>query len=467
MTSGVDGPPIPDDLSDRRTRVRAELGRMLHGRLLLHPDQIAPYARDASVARPEGPAAAVVEAADTADIVTTLRWAHHARVPVSVRGSGTGTAGGAVAYPGGIVVSTAAMNRILSIDPVDRIAVVEPGVITADLDAAARAHGLFFAPDPASSRHCTVGGNIATNAGGLRALAHGVTRESVAALQVVLADGRVLRTGSRTRKNVTGLDLTSLFVGSEGTLGVITEATVFLAPVPRGTSCSFRASFATLTAAADAVGAISRGPLVPEVLELLDASSVRMIEAYRAGDLRTDGVSALLVGQTVGPSARAAAESMVALCLSEGATDASIAEGDELLDARRLAHPALTAHGLRMGCDVAIPLGALAAVLAGIQEIARRHDRAIATVAHAGDGNLHPTVEAEDTPDGYAAAKAVVHAITRLALSVGGVVTGEHGVGSVKYEEMTWQLDPVALDTQRRIKAALDPRAILTPGRGL
>jgi glycolate oxidase len=447
--------------------MESQLGTVLHGRLLTHPDEFAPYTRDASVALPAGPPAAVVEAADIDDVVATLRWAHEAGVPVSVRGSGTGTSGGAVAYAGGIALSTAAMNRIVSIDPVNRLAVVEPGVITADLDAAAREHGLFFAPDPASAGLSSVGGNIATNAGGLRALAHGVTRESVAALQVVLADGSVLRTGSLTRKNVTGLDLTSLFVGSEGTLGVITEATVFLAPVAEGTPHTFRASFPTLTAAADAVYAVSLGPLVPEVLELLDASSVRMIEAYRPSGLDTDGVSALLLGQTVGLSARSDAERLVEMCRNHGATDTAIVVGDELLDARRLAHHALTAHGLRMGCDVAVPLGSLVEILTGIEQIARRHDRAVSTVAHAGDGNLHPTVEADDTPEGYAAARAVVHDITRLALSLGGVVTGEHGVGSVKYTEMTWQLDQVALDTQRRIKAALDPRAILTPGRGL
>ena len=186
--SGAAAPIGEGDLADRRERIRAQLGRVLHGRLLTGPDDVAAYGRDASLALPAGPAVAVVEAADTADVVATLRWAHEARVAVSVRGSGTGTAGGAVAYPGGIVLSTAAMSRILSVDPANRLAVVEPGVLTADLDAVARKHGLFFAPDPASARQSSVGGNIATNAGGLRAVAHGVTRESVAALQVVLAD---------------------------------------------------------------------------------------------------------------------------------------------------------------------------------------------------------------------------------------------------------------------------------------
>lgn len=455
------------ELEDRRARLTAELAPMVRGAVRTDPEALHAYAGDVSISVPAGPAAAVVDAADTDDVAAALRWANAERVPVSVRGAGSGTSGGAVAYAGGMVISLASMTRIVSIDPDNRLAVVEPGVITADLDAAAREHGLFFAPDPASVRLSSVGGNIATNAGGLRGLSHGVTRDAVAALTVVLADGRVLHTGTRTRKNVTGLDLTSLFVGSEGTLGVVTEATVFLTPIASGTPHTFRASFADVYDAGRAVAAISRSPLSPEVLELLDGTSVRLIESFQPSGMDTSSDATLLVGQTVGDDARAVAEQLVGLCRTHGATDTDVSTSDSLLEARRLANPALTAAGLRVGCDVAVPISAFADVLTGIQEIARRHRRTIATVAHAGDGNLHPTVEAEDSPAGYAAAKEAVYDITRLALSLGGTVTGEHGVGSVKYTEMTWQLDDVALSTQRTIKAALDPHGILTPGRAV
>jgi glycolate oxidase len=371
-----------------------------------------------------------------------------------------------MAYDGGLVLSLERMNRIVGIDAENRLAVVQPGVITAELDTACRERGLFFPPDPASARMCTVGGNIATNAGGLRCVAHGVTTDSVAALEVVLADGRVLRAGALTRKNVVGYDLKSLFIGSEGTLGVITEATVRLKPVPPGTPRTFRASFDTLEDAGRAVTAIVGGTAQPEVLELMDALSVEIIESFYPSGL-TVPRGAMLVGQTAGLDAAEKAEGITAVCAAHGATDTGVSESDALLEARRLSNPALNARGLKISCDVGVPVAALAEVFRGIAEISERHGRRVSTVAHAGDGNLHSTVEAPDTPEGIAAADRVIDDITRLAISLGGTISGEHGIGSLKRHELPWQLDEAAIDVQRAIKAALDPRGILTPDRAI
>jgi glycolate oxidase len=443
-----------------------DLAGALGDRLLRDREQLARYSRDSSRAEPDGDPIAVVQATSTDDVSRALAWANRHGVPVSVWGAGTGVSGGAVAYAGGLVVSLARMNRILGIDVANRLADVEAGVITADLDEAAHEHGLFFPPDPASVRISTIGGNIATNAGGLRCIAHGVTSDAVAALEVVLADGRVLRTGTRTRKNATGYDLTRLFVGSEGTLGVITRATVRLKPLPPGTPRTFRASFDDMAKAGAAINAIVAGSAQPEVLELIDALSVQIIESFRPSGLPLPK-AALLVGQTVGRDAEHAARAIVASCVANGAVDTAVSESDALLEARRLANPALTAQGLRVSCDVGVPVSELPAMFVGIEEIARRHERRISTVAHAGDGNLHSTVEAGDTPDEYRAAEAVIDDVTRLALSLGGTISGEHGIGSVKQHELPWQLDPVALEVQRSIKRVLDPRGVLTPGRAI
>ena len=435
-------------------------------RLVRDPGIVERYALDTSRAVPEGAPLAVVLAESTSDVSAALAWAHSEGVPVSVRGAGTGLAGGAMGYARGIVVSLERMRSIIEIDVANRLATVQPGVVTADLDAAARGHGLFFPPDPASARISTVGGNIATNAGGLRCVSHGVTSDAVAALEVVLADGRVMRTGARTRKNVVGYDLTRLFVGSEGTLGVITEATVRLKPVPPGAPRTFRASFAALEDAGRAVTAIVNSAVRPEVLELMDALSVEIIESFHPSGL-TVPAGAMLVGQTVGWDAQVQAETITALCGELGAVETEISETDALLEARRLSNPALNARGLKISCDVGVPVAALAEVFHGIAEISARHRKRVSTVAHAGDGNLHSTVESPDTPEGILEADAVIDDITRLALALGGTISGEHGIGSVKRHELAWQLDPVALAVQQSIKAALDPRGILTPGRAV
>lgn len=442
--------------------LQAELG----DRLVTDPEALDRYGRDSSRAEPEGRALGLVLAESTAAVSTALRWADRTGTPVSVRGGGTGLVGGANAYAGGLIVALHRMNRILEIDTANRLARVEAGVITADLDAAAREHGLFFAPDPASVATSTIGGNIATNAGGLRCISHGVMRESVAELEVVLADGHVLETGRRTLKNVVGYDLTSLFVGSAGTLGVVTRATVRLKPVPPGEPRTFRASFDSLEQTGAAVISIMRSAEQPEVLELMDAFSVELVESYFPSGIAVPR-GALLVGQTVGPDAQRLAEEIIARCIEAGATDAEIATTSSLLEARRLANPALNARGLRLSCDVGVPIAVLATMLSRVEAVAERHGRRIATVAHAGDGNLHSAVEAGDSPEEIARAEEVLDEITRLALELGGTISGEHGIGATKRHELPWQLSETSLDVHRRIKEALDPRGILTPGRAI
>lgn len=448
------------------TVILDELVAELGDRVTTDPERLQLLSVDTSRYAPEGLPLAAVEARSTDDVAGALAWANRHGVPVSVRGAGSGLSGGAVAYPGGLVLSLANMNRILSINARDRLATVEPGVITADLDAAAREVGLFFPPDPASVRISSVGGNIATNAGGLRCIAHGVTADSVAALEVVLADGRVLNTGSLTRKDAVGLDLTRLFVGSEGTLGVVTRATVRLKPVPPGVPRTFRASFSTLGDAGRAVDAIMSSWPRPEVLEMLDGPCIEAIRAFHPVELAVPE-AAILIGQTVGTGALEDAQALVDVCREHGATETEIAEDDALLEARRMMNPALSAQGLRVSCDVAVPVSRLADVFAGIDAIGARHGQRVAIAAHAGDGNLHPTVLVRDDPEWYPVAERIIDEITELALELGGTITGEHGVGAVKHHQLGLQLDDVSLHVQRAIKHTLDPNGILTPGRAI
>ena len=443
-----------------------ELRELFAERFIPDGADLERVSRDESRYSPEGQALAAIFPETTEEVSAALKWANQHEVTVSVRGTGTGLSGGALAYADGLVISLERMNQIIAIDPVNRLAEVQAGVINGALNRAVAEQGLFFAPDPASAEISTIGGNIATNAGGLRCISHGVTRDSVAALEVVLADGRIIHTGAKTIKNVVGLDLTSLFVGSEGTLGIITGATVRLKPIAPGTPQVFRASFDSIEDAGRAVTAIVNGSHKPEVLELLDARSVQIIEEFKPSGLPAIG-SALLIGQFTGLHAENSAAEAIQACREHGATDTVIAEGDSLLEARRLANPALSAKGLRVSCDIAVPIGELATIFRGIDEISLKRGLAVSVVAHAGDGNLHPTVEAADTPAGYAAAEVVIADITRLALELGGTISGEHGIGLVKQEELPWQIDDATRRTQHLIKSALDPNNILTPGRGI
>ncbi|WP_280503770.1 FAD-binding oxidoreductase, partial [Nocardia farcinica] len=363
------------------------------------PSVLAAARTDRSGLLPEGVPDLVVRAGSVADVVATVEHASRSGIPVVPRGAGTGLAGGAVATTGEIVLDVSGMNRILEIDADNGIARVEPGVRTAELDAAAARHGLRYAPDPASAAISTLGGNIATNAGGLRCVKYGVTRDAVLALEVVLGDGRRLRTGRTTAKNVTGYDLTSLFVGSEGTLGVIVEATVKLTPRPVGTATT-TATFATVSAAAQAVGELLRAGLTPSTLELLDHATLLAIDQAEGTGLGADGGAFLLI-QTDGAGAEheaARVRDLLRRSATRLETAADEAEAERLLQVRRLALPSIERHGRVLIEDIAVPRSRLAEAVDGIEEISRRTGVRIFTFAHAGDGNLHPIVLTDAAP---------------------------------------------------------------------
>ncbi|OUZ12183.1 FAD-binding oxidoreductase [Aeromicrobium sp. PE09-221] len=451
------------------TGVIEELARELPaGTVVTDTEILTSYARDRELWAPSATPLAVVRPRSTEQIGAVMRWASRHTIPVVPRGAGSGLAGAANGIDGGIVLSLEAMDQVLAVDPVDRYAVVQPGVITADLKHLAMTHGLRYPPDPGSAEFCTIGGNVATNAGGLCCLKYGVTRDSVIGLEVVLADGRVLRLGGRTVKDVAGLDLLGLFVGSEGMLGVVTEVTVRLRPAPREIA-TLVATFDELSGAGRAVaGVLTEGR--PSMCELMDAPTVRAVEAYRPSGLDTEAAALLLVQTDDGDAE--AIERCARACEEAGArfvmTTRDDAETELLTMARRTALDALEAGGQWLLDDVCVPLSSVPDLVAGCQEIGARHAVTVACFGHIGDGNMHPTV-VFDHGDTAAESRArhAAEEIARLGLRLGGTVTGEHGVGLAKRDLMAEQVGAVHLGVQRAIKHALDPAGILNPGKSL
>jgi D-lactate dehydrogenase (cytochrome)/glycolate oxidase len=437
------------------------------GQVVFDADVLVAVTRDQAPLAPAGVPAALVRARSADDVVRTLRVAHAHGVPVVTRAAGTGLAGGANAIDGCIMLSVSAMDRILAIDPATRTAVVEPGVLNQTLASAAREVGLWYPPDPASREISTIGGNIATNAGGACCLKYGVTGDHVAALEVVLADGTRVRTGSIVAKNVAGLDLTRLLVGSEGTLAVIVEATLRLRPPPPPAS-TLAASFSTLAAAAAAIVAMEAAGAL-SMIELMDRVTIGAVERVARMGLDTTA-EALVIVQCDAADAAAVIARCEASCLALGAHDVvrtdDPAESRQLLAARRLALPALERLGTTLLDDVAVPRPAIPAMIARTQEIAARHGLVIGTFGHAGDGNLHPTIVFDATDPGRtAAARAAFDELVRAAIELGGTITGEHGVGTLKRPYLEPMLGPAHLALLRRIKAAFDPAGILNPGK--
>lgn len=409
---------------------------------------------------------AIITARTVEQVQAALRIAHEHRVPVVPRGAGTGLTGGAMAGASELVLSTAAMTRLLEVDEADQVAVVEPGILNADLNRALEPHGLRWAPDPASREISSVGGNIATNAGGLLCAKYGVTREAVLGLDVVLADGTLMRLGHRTVKGVTGLDLTALMIGSEGTLGVIVGATLKLAPIPTGTVATIGASFPTIEDAAAASAAITAARIRPAAMELLDPVALAAIVRHLDLPEHAPGTAHLLV-QTDGEAAEAEARAALAIIRQLGGratmtTDPD--EGERMLAVRRAMHPAMEALGQVLIEDIAVPRSRLPEMFAAIRQIGERHGIAIPTVAHAGDGNLHPNLvyEGDEVPD---AVWAAAGELFEAALALGGTLTGEHGIGTLKRRWLADELGDEQVALQRRIKAAFDPRGILNPGK--
>ncbi|WP_454118014.1 FAD-binding oxidoreductase [Microbacterium lacticum] len=409
---------------------------------------------------------AIVHAASIADVQSTMRIASETGTPVVVRGAGTGLAGGANAGAGEIVLSMRGLDRILEVRPDDLLAVVEPGILNADLNRALEGHGLWWAPDPASREISTVGGNIATGAGGLLCAKYGVVRDAVLGLDLVLADGRLLHLGHRSVKGVTGLDLTSLVIGSEGTLGVVVGATLKLRRLVPGQARSLTASFPDVRAAATAAAAVTASGVQPAIMELMDASCLRAV--HRLLDLPApDETAAQLTVQTDGPAASVDAEAIAVTLAEAGGTvrlAADDAEADLLWRVRRSMHPAMETLGTTLIEDVSVPRSALPAMFDEIARIEREFDLVIPTVCHAGDGNLHPNFvfEGDEVPDViWRAADELFRAARRL----GGTLTGEHGVGALKRR---WLVDELGEDQwrlQREIMRVFDPQGVLNPGK--
>jgi glycolate oxidase len=442
-----------------------ELEGLLGDAISTDPDILEGYRRDTASWAPAGMPRVLARPSTTEQVQALARWATKYRVPIVPRGAGTGVVGGANAVDGCVVLSFERMRAILEIDPSAMCALVQPGVLNVELKRAAAEHGLWYSPDPSSYEISTLGGNVATNAGGLCCVKYGVTGDYVLGLTAVLASGEVFRTGGRCRKDVAGYDLTRLLVGSEGTLAIITEMRLRLRRLPPPAS-TFVALFGTLAAAGDATARIARS-FEPSLLELMDRSAMVAVESLAPMDLDVDA-AAMLVGQV--DTGAAQLEGMQKACEAAGArvvyaTD-DPAEGELLLKARRLAYPALERLGSVVIDDISVPLPHLAEMLRRIELASVRHELQVATVAHAGDGNIHPLIVFDPADD---AARARAHSLfERLmldALELGGTITGEHGIGLIKTSFLGRQRDATALALHHAVKRAFDPAGILNPGK--
>lgn len=437
------------------------------GTVVTDPDVLEGYRQDRALDPDAGTALALVRPATTEQVATVVRWAHENRVPIVPRGAGTGLSGGATAQNGALLLSTEKM-RTITVDPVTRTAVAQPGLLNAEVKRAVAEHGLWYPPDPSSFEICSIGGNAATNAGGLCCVKYGVTSDYVLGMEVVLADGTVVRLGGPRLKDSAGLSLTKLFVGSEGTLGIITELTLRLLPAqpPQSTVV---ATFPTLTAATEAILAIS-GALRPSMLEFMDSVAINAVEdELRMGLDRT--AAGLLVARSDAPGEHAGHEAdiMLAACEKAGSTEAFRTddpdEGEAFCAARRFAIPAVERKGPLLLEDVGVPLPRLGELINGIADIARERQVLISVIAHAGDGNTHPLIVHDpDDPGETERAHLAFGEIMDLAISLGGTITGEHGVGRLKKDWLPDQLGPDVMALTRRIKEALDPHGILNPG---
>lgn len=434
-------------------------------KLLTSPDACLAYAADESDQEPVLPDV-VVLASCADDIARALVAASEAEVPVVPRAGGSGKSGGAVPVAGGIVISTLGLNQIKEIDRRECLVVVEPGIFLGDLHAAVEAEGLFYPPDPNSFKVCALGGNIAENAGGPRAFKYGVTREYVLGLEVLRMDGTRLRTGRRTRKGVTGYDMTALLVGSEGTLAVTTEATLRLIPRP-ATVATLLALFPEVRAAGRAVEAIVAAGLVPRCLELLDAST---LAAVRSRGVNVDAAaSAMLIIEVDGAplAVEADMERVGEECTNAGALDVLVAQDeaqrDRLWEARRQMSPATRAMAkFKISEDVVVPRSRVVDLLAVVEEIGERNQIRTLTYGHAGDGNLHVNFLWNNTEDSTRV-EAALGELFRAVVGMRGTLTGEHGVGTSKAEYLPLEQSDDLIDLQRRIKAVFDPKGLLNP----
>jgi glycolate oxidase len=444
-------------------------------RLVTDRDVVASLSADDAEWAPVGRAALALRARSEAEIADAVRVCAELRVPVVPRGAGTGLSGGANAVDGCLVLDLSTMNRVVEVDADNLVCVVQPGIVNDDLKAVLREQGLWYPPDPASAPWSTIGGNVATNAGGLCCVKYGVTRDYVLGMRAAMGGpagyGSIVRLGRRTAKGVAGLDLAGLMVGSEGTLGVVTEVTLRLRPALTGTPRTVVGAFGSLVDAGVAVAAVTRQGLTPSALELLDRACLQAVEEWKHLGLEADAQVLLLARvDTIGEGGAAEARGLIA-AFEEGSPlwaleSSDDAEAEALFAARRLAYPALERLGPVLTEDICVPRSALPTMLAMLVDIAERHGVRMATIAHAGDGNLHPLLL---TPAGDDAARVAAQAAFEEmldgAIALGGTVTGEHGVGLLKRAGLHRELDPGSVALQRAVKDAMDPLGIFNPGK--
>ncbi|MGQ0608180.1 MAG: FAD-binding oxidoreductase [Chloroflexota bacterium] len=428
------------------------------------------YRRDETAHFEPGLPLAVAMPSSTAEVSAIMQLATAHRVPVVPRGAGSGLSGGSAGIEGALTIVLTRMSAILEIDRKNLVAVVQPGVINAHLKAAVAKEGLFYPPDPASFEFCSIGGNIGTNAGGLCCVKYGVTRDAVLALEVVLADGRIIRTGGRNVKDVAGYALTHLFIGSQGTLGITTEATLRLrpAPPPQQTMLAF---FPTIVSAGDAVAAMTRAGLEPCTLELMDRETIAAVDDWHNLGLDRSAAALLLIeSDRSGSAAEADLASAESCCRDAGAASVTRAtdpmEADWLRQVRRMAFRAMERLGVARMEDVGAPRSRLPELLAAIERVSAAHDIRCGTFGHAGDGNLHPTFVWDRGDDAAEQrAQAACEDLYRAAIAMGGTVTGEHGIGAARKGFLVEQRGAEAVAVMRAIKGALDPLGVLNPGK--
>lgn len=455
-----------------RTNLARDLTRLLGAEQVSSaPEVLTQHAADRWFASREPDV--VVLAASADHVSRTLKYAHRHGIPVTPRGAGYGYVGGCVPVQGGIALSVARMNRIKEINFEDGVAVVDPGVITGDLQRAVLERGLFYPPDPASLKDCSIGGNIATNAGGPRCLKYGVTRSYVLGLEVVLADGKVLRCGSRTHKNKTGFDLVGIFVGSEGLLGIVTEATLRLLPRPPARA-SLSASFRTFREAANAVQEIFRAGFLPAALEIADAFTLQAAREHCGTSIVPDGEGHVLIDLDGQPgSVRGEAKALALLLEKIGALHVARAVGEvaceRLWELRRKFSASLKATGLtKLNEDITVPRSRLVDLAEFATRLRKKYGFPVACFGHAGDGNIHTNIMAANYHTDTKVKRKVDTALDELFAQViawGGVITGEHGIGLAKKPWWPQATTPVNRAVHAAIKSALDPQGLLNPGK--
>lgn len=437
--------------------------------VLVDAEKVEPYGGDA--VKEKFPPEAVVFPATTAEMVAVLKLANEFLFPVTARGGGVGYTGGAVPTEGGIVIGTDRMNKIVEINADDLYVVCQPGITTFELQQAVEKYGVFFPPDPASYKDSYIGGNIAENAGGMRTPKYGNTKRYVLGLEVVTATGEIIRTGGKTEKNVVGFDLTGLMCGSEGMLGIITEATLKLLPMTETTS-TVRASFKTMEAACKVLTKFTPVGILPMAMEVIDKYCIEAIEQNYAFGLSKDASAILLVAVDGSQDEVAKnAETIERILRENGGFDVLRAKSkedeDKLWDVRRAISPSLMKFGtLKINEDVVVPRSKVPELVARIEEIGKRHNTFVANFGHAGDGNIHVNFLCDrENPESIRRARECVKETFQLSVDLGGTISGEHGIGYVKAPYMDYAIDKPTLEIMKGIKKVFDPNGILNPGK--